>query len=64
MTVEELKAEVALFTLSNIRKFPCSWTLKDDFYSLWNRFGPDCARLYMMPAVWNGKIPVPSTVLK
>ena len=63
MTVEELKQEVNLLTLKNIKTYPCSITQKFDFYELWQRFGPECARLYMMPSLWEGKLPLPSTVL-
>jgi len=60
MTVEEVKAEVRLLNLENIRHFPCTNTQKDDFYSLFNKFGPDAARMYMIPAIFRGEIPKPS----
>ena len=63
MTVEEVKQEVNLLTIENIRHFPCGVSLKDDFYSMHNRFGVEAARTIMIPAVWNGIIPRPSEVL-
>ena len=63
MTVEEVKAEVQLLTIENIRHFPCGVSLKDDFYSMHNRFGAEAARTIMIPAIWNGVIPRPSEVL-
>ena len=62
MTVEEVKQEVALLTIENIRHFPCGVSLKDDFYSMHNRFGAEAARTIMIPAIWNNKIPRPSEV--
>lgn len=60
MTVEQVKAEVQLLTLENIRSFPCGRSNIEDFYTMWQRFGPQAARDIMIPAVWNGDCPVPS----
>jgi hypothetical protein len=60
MTVEEVKSEVQLLNLNNIRKFPCPRSNQDDFYSMWSRFGPDAARTIMIPYIWEGKFPRPS----
>lgn len=62
MTPTEVKAEVALLTLENIRHYPCTPSQLDDFYSLHNRFGPEAARTFMIPAIYNGSIPRPSEV--
>ena len=62
MTVEEVKAEVQLLTLANIKKFPCSRSAIDDFYSMWQRFGPQAARDNMIPRIWNNECPRPSEV--
>ena len=62
MTVEEVKAEVNLLTLENIKHYPCSPSQLDDFYSLHNRFGPDAARTFMIPAIYNGELPKPSAI--
>lgn len=62
MTVEEVKAEVQLLDLNNIKKYPCSRSKMDDFYSMWQRFGPDAARTIMIPSIWEGKFPRPSEV--
>ena len=60
MTVEEVKAEVLHLTLDNIRKFPCSRSKTEDFYTMWQRFGPDAARTIMIPVIWDGTCPRPS----
>ena len=60
MTVEQVKAEVQLLTLENIRKFPCSRSKREDFYSMWQRFGPEAARTIMIPPIFYGEIVAPS----
>lgn len=60
MTVEQVKAEVQLLNLENIRKFPCGRSKTEDFYTMWQRFGPQAARDIMIPAIWNNECPVPS----
>ena len=60
LTVEQVKEEVNLLSLENIRHFPCSPSVRDNFYSMWQRFGPDSARTMMIPYVWQGKVPLPS----
>ena len=62
MTVEEVKAEVQLLDLNNIKKYPCSRSKMDDFYSMWQRFGPEAARTIMIPPIWESKLPRPSEV--
>lgn len=61
MTVEEVKQEVMLLDLDNIRHFPIDDGKRMDFYSLWNRFGPQAGRDIMIPLVWYGYCPRPST---
>jgi hypothetical protein len=63
MTVEEVRAEVDLLTLDNVRTYPMSRSQKNDFYEVWTRHGPEAARLYILPAIWEGKIPLPSETL-
>ena len=60
LTVEQVKDEVNYLSLENIRHFPCSPSVRDNFYSMWQRFGPDSARTMMIPYVWQGKVPLPS----
>lgn len=60
MTVDEVKAEVELLTLENIRKFPCTNVQKEDFYTLCNKFGIAAARLIMIPPIFNEEIIRPS----
>tara|TARA_R110002012_G_scaffold50743_1_gene131135 strand:- start:128 stop:331 length:204 start_codon:yes stop_codon:yes gene_type:complete len=62
MTVEEVKSEVQLLTLANIKKFPCSRSATDDFYSMWQKFGPQAARDNMIPLIWRNECPRPSEV--
>ena len=62
MSVEEVKAEVLLLNLDTIRKYPCSRSKRDDFYSMWSRFGPQAARDIMIPSIWYEKTPRPSEV--
>ena len=58
-TVDDLKEELAVFTLENIRKYP-EYKLKwDDFYSMWLRFGPEAARTILIPYIWDGRLPSP-----
>ncbi len=63
MTVDEVKSEVMLLDIENIKKFPCSRALREDFYNMWQRFGPQAARDFMIPSLWKGFIPKPSEVL-
>lgn len=60
MTVSEVKEEVLLLNLENIRKFPCGSSKQQDFYTLWSRFGPQAARDIMIPPIWNNEVPRPS----
>ena len=60
MTVEEVKAEVQLLNLDNIKLFDCNRSKIDDFYSMWGRFGPEAARTAMIPYIWEGKCSRPS----
>ena len=60
MTPEQLKEEVRHLTLENIRHFPCTRSQREDFYSLFNRFGAEAARMIMIPPLHRGDIPVPS----
>ena len=60
MTVEEVQKEVSLLTLDNIRKYPCSRSKIEDFYNMWQRFGPTAARTIMIPDIFNSELPPPS----
>lgn len=60
MTVAEVQQEVQLLNLENIRKFPCSRSKVEDFYTMWSRFGPEAARTIMIPSIWDGSSPRPS----
>lgn len=60
LTVEQVKKEVTYLTLENSRRFPCSPSVRDSFYTMWQRFGPDAARTMLIPYVWQGKVPLPS----
>ena len=60
ITPEQVQEEVLLLSLENIKKFPCTISLRDQFYSMWQRFGPQAARTATIPYVWQGKVPLPS----
>jgi len=60
MSVQEVKDEVLLFDPENIRHFPISDSKRMDFYSLWNKFGPQAGRDILIPLVWYGYCPRPS----
>ena len=60
MTVQEVKDEVLLLNLDNIKRFPIPESKVMDFYHLFNRFGPQAARDIMVPMVWYGQCPKPS----
>ena len=60
MTVQEVKSEVQLLNLNNIRKYPCGSGKIEDFYTMWQRFGPEAARTIMIPVIWEGHAPRPS----
>lgn len=60
MTVDEVKSEVELLTLENIRKFPCKNAQREDFYTLCNKFGIAAARLIMIPPIFREEIMRPS----
>jgi hypothetical protein len=62
MTVEQLREEVMLLSIENIKNYPCSRSIRDDFYTMWQRFGPQAARDIMIPSIWNGDNPPPSEV--
>ena len=59
-TVEELQAELKTVTIENIKTFKTYRKKWDDFYSMWQRFGPDAARTILIPYIWDGRLPAPS----
>ena len=63
MTVDEVKQESMLLTLENVKHYPMPPSMKEDFYTMWQRFGPQAARDFMIPPIWNGKITKPSETL-
>tara|TARA_R110002012_G_scaffold123158_1_gene273474 strand:+ start:676 stop:927 length:252 start_codon:yes stop_codon:yes gene_type:complete len=58
-TVEDLKKELSVLTLENIKRYPGLKPVWDDFYEMWLRFGPDSARTILIPAIWKGEVPSP-----
>jgi len=58
-TVDELKEELSVLTLENIKQYKPYKLQWDDFYSMWLRFGPEAARTIMIPPVWDGTVPSP-----
>jgi len=61
--VDKLQQELQLLTLENIKKIPEYKSRQDDFYSMWQKFGPDAARTVLIPYIWDGRLPRPSEVL-
>ena len=60
MDVATIQKEISLLNIDNIRKFPCSTVLKEDFYSICNKMGVTAARQLLIASLHNGEIPVPS----
>ena len=58
-TVEDLKEELSVLTLENIKRYKGLKPKWDDFYEVWLRFGPEAARTVLIPAIWSGKLPSP-----
>lgn len=58
-TVEDLKEELSVLTLENIKQYTGLKSKWDDFYEVWLRFGPEAARTILIPYVWTGKLPSP-----
>ncbi len=58
-TVEELQEELELLTVDTIRNYSSYKNMWDDFYSMWQRFGPESARTIMIPYIWDGRLPSP-----
>ena len=56
-TVEQLKEELAVLTLENIKRYPGLKAKWDDFYEVWLRFGPEAARTILLPYIWDGRLP-------
>ena len=61
-TVDELKEELSVLTIENIKSYLPYKLRWDDFYSMWLRFGPDAARTILIPYIWQGKLPSPLEV--
>ena len=62
--VEALQEELQSITLENIKKYPEYKSRQDDFYSMWQKFGPDAARTVLIPYIWDGRLPRPSEAIK
>ena len=58
-TVDELKEELSVLTIENIKQYLPYKLRWDDFYSMWLRFGPEAARTILIPYIWEGKLPSP-----
>ncbi len=56
-TVEQLKEELSVLTLDNIKRYPGLKPMWNDFYEMWLRSGPEAARTILIPAIWTGKVP-------
>ena len=58
-SVEDLQEELKILTIENIKTFVPYRKKWDDFYSMWQRFGPDAARTILIPYIWDGRLPSP-----
>ena len=56
-TVDQLKEELSVLTLDNIKRYPRLKPMWNDFYEMWLRSGPEAARTILIPAIWTGKVP-------
>ena len=62
-TVDDLKQELSVLDLENIKRYLPYRARWDDFYSMWLRFGPEAARTILIPYIWDGRIPSPKEAL-
>ncbi len=58
-SVDDLKEELSAITLENVKRYKPYKTKWDDFYSMWQKFGPEAARTILIPYIWTGKFPSP-----
>ena len=58
-TVEELKDELSVITIENMKQYVSYKKKWDEFYSMWLRFGPEAARTILIPYIWDGSLPSP-----
>ncbi len=59
-TVQELQEELKEITVENIKTYTGYEDKWDDFYSMWQRFGPEAARTILISYIWDGRLPAPS----
>ena len=60
MSVQDVKDEVLLLNLENIRSFPIPESKQLDFHSLWTRLGCQAGRDIIIPLIWYNVCPRPS----
>ena len=53
----QLKEELSVLTLENIKRYPGFKSKWDDFYEVWLRFGPEAARTLLIPYICDGRLP-------
>ena len=58
-SVEDLKTELSALTIENIKAYKPYKKKWDEFYSMWQKFGPESARTILIPYIWNGRFPSP-----
>ena len=58
-TAAELQQELQQLTVENIKSYPAYKDKWEDFYSMWQRFGPEAARTILIPYIWDGRFPTP-----
>ena len=58
-TAAELQQELQQLTVENIKSYPAYKDKWEDFYSMWQRFGPEAARTILITYIWDGRFPTP-----
>ena len=58
-TVEDLRDELSVITIENLKQYIPYRKKWDEFYSMWLRFGPEAARTILIPYIWDGSLPSP-----
>ena len=61
-TVDDLKEELNALTIENVKRYLPYRNKWYDFYSMWQRFGPEAARTIMIPYIWDGRYPSPMEI--
>ena len=58
--IDRLYKEANLLNVENIRKFPCSRTIREDYISMSSRFGRQAATDYIVGCLYQEQMTFPS----